>query len=173
VGRTFIAPDQRIRALGVKLKLNPLLEAVGGKRVVLVDDSIVRGSTSSQIVQMMYDAGAREVHMRVSCPPVKFPCFYGIDMAEASQLIAATRTVEEIEAIIKPDTLRYLSIEGMVAACGLSRHELCTACFNDDYPIPIPQQLQLDKFKFEDPNSGCKPALEINLKPDMSKVFGS
>ncbi len=171
VGRTFIAPDQRIRALGVKIKLNPLLEAIGGKRVVLVDDSIVRGSTSSQIVRMMYDAGAREVHMRVSCPPVKYPCFYGIDMAEASQLIASTRTVEEIQDIIKPDSLRYLSIEGMVGACGLPKERFCTACFNDEYPIAIPQQLQLDKLKFEDPSSRAGVKNGIDLKPDMTRVF--
>ena len=171
VGRTFIAPDQRIRALGVRIKLNPLLEAVGGKRVVLVDDSIVRGSTSSQIVKMMYDAGAREVHLRVSSPPVKYPCFYGIDMAEAEQLIASTRTVEEIENILKPDSLRYLSIEGMVAACGLAHDHFCTACFSGQYPISIPQQLQLDKFKFEAARSNKAAGKPIDLKPDMTKVF--
>ena len=171
VGRTFIAPDQRIRALGIRIKLNPLLEAVGGKRVVLVDDSIVRGTTSSQIVKMMYDAGAKEVHLRVSSPPVKFPCFYGIDTAEASQLIASTRTVKEIETILKPDSLQYLSIDGMVQATGLSNEHLCMACFSGKYPIPIPQQLQLDKLSFEgeEERRSAAETQKVKFEQDFSK----
>lgn len=166
VGRTFITPDQRLRALGIRIKLNPLLEAVGGKRVVLVDDSIVRGNTSSKIVRMMYEAGAREVHLRVSSPPVMHPCFYGIDTAEAEQLLASSNTVEEIRKKLGPDSLHYLSIDGMVRACGLSHSDLCTACFSGDYPIPIPQQLTLDKLKFE---SEAERMAATHMKIDLDE----
>lgn len=150
VGRTFINPDPRIRALGIKMKLNPLRETIDGKRVVLVDDSIVRGTTSSKIIALVKEFGAKEVHMRVSSPPVKFSCFYGIDTAEAEDLIASSLSVEKICGKLGPDSLKYLSVEGLVAATELDRDKLCTACFTGDYPIPLPpRQLKLEKMMFE------------------------
>ncbi len=149
IGRTFIQPDQRIRAMGIKMKLNPLRDTIEGKRIVIVDDSIVRGTTSSKIIQLLRDSGAKEVHMRVSSPPVKNSCFYGIDTATASDLIANSRTVEQIREIIKPDTLKYLSIDGLVEATGLTPDNFCLACFNNDYPISIPRQLDLTKMALE------------------------
>ena len=152
VGRTFIQPDQQMRELGVKIKLCPLEDNIRGKRIVVVDDSIVRGNTSSQIIAMLYDAGAKEVHMRVSCPPLKFPCFYGIDMATRKELLASSHSVEQIRQKLGCDSLAYLSIEGMIEAAG-GVNKFCLACFNEDYPIPLPQQLPLDKLQFENSNS--------------------
>ncbi len=149
IGRTFIQPDQRLRDLGIKMKLTPLHEALAGKRIVLVDDSIVRGSTSSKIVRMLKEAGATEVHVRVSSPPIKFPCFYGIDTAVRKDLIASSKEVEEIRQEIGADSLVYLSMDGMVAAIGCARHEFCTACFNGDYPIPVPERVRLSKLIME------------------------
>lgn len=153
VGRTFINPDQRIRALGIKMKLNPLRETIEGKRVVLVDDSIVRGTTSSKIIALVKEFGAKEVHMRVSSPPVKHSCFYGIDTAEAEDLIASSLSVENIRGKLGPDSLKYLSVEGLVKATGLPEEKLCMACFTGDYPIPLPpRQLKLEKMVFEAKN---------------------
>ncbi|MEW5945722.1 MAG: amidophosphoribosyltransferase [bacterium] len=164
VGRTFIQPDQRIRSLGIKIKLNPLLETIGGKRVVLVDDSIVRGTTSSQIIGILKEHGAGEVHVRVSSPPVRNPCFYGIDTAEREELLASSRTIEEVQSHIGADSLRYLSIEGMIKSTGLDKSNFCLACFNNDYPIPIPQQLHLTKLSFEDKKKiPAKENLFVNL----------
>ncbi len=154
VGRTFIQPDQYMRDLGVKIKLNPLSDNIKGKRVVLVDDSIVRGSTSGQIVRMLYAQGAKEVHLRVSSPPVKHSCFYGIDTATREELIASIRTVDEIRDVIGCDSLAYLSIDGMIEATGLDKNSFCTACFDESYPVPIPHQLPLDKLLFEPNNNG-------------------
>lgn len=169
VGRTFIQPDQRIRSLGIRIKLNPLKEAVGGKRIVLVDDSIVRGTTSVRLIKMLYDAGAKEIHVRVSSPPVTHPCFYGIDTAEADQLIASGRSVDQVKSLLKPDSLNYLSIESLMKACDLPQDSLCMACFDGCYPIPIPQQLHLDKLTFEDGNgsSSTAPLLALDVKQDM------
>lgn len=149
VGRTFIFPDQRIRSLGVRLKLNPLRESIAGNRVVLVDDSIVRGTTSSKIISMLYEFGAKEVHVRVSSPPVKCPCFYGIDMAEAEQLLASSRDVEAIRQHLKCDSLAYLSMDGLLAACRMDANHFCTGCLTGQYPISIPHQLHLNKLAFE------------------------
>jgi amidophosphoribosyltransferase len=149
IHRTFIQPDQRLRDLGVKMKLNPLREEVEGKKVVMVDDSIVRGTTSSKIVKILKDAGASEVHIRVSSPPIRFPCFYGIDMATSEELIASTRNIEEIRKNLGADSLAYLSIDGLLKAVDLPQKLFCLACFNDDYPIKIPKQLELGKFTFE------------------------
>jgi amidophosphoribosyltransferase len=135
VGRTFIEPEQRVRDFGVKLKLNPVRSLLQGKRVVLIDDSIVRGTTSKKIVRMVRDAGAKEVHMRISCPPTISPCFYGVDTPEKSQLIGANKTVEEIREYIGADSLAYLSLEGMKQACNDGKNATyCVACYTGIYP---------------------------------------
>lgn len=150
IGRTFIEPDQRLRALGIKMKLNPLRETIEGKRVILVDDSIVRGNTSSKIIKLLKDFGAREVHVRVSSPPIRHSCHYGIDMATLQELIAFSRTVDEVRRELGADTLEYLSINGLVNATGAAGDKLCMACFNGDYPIPLPpRQLDLAKMVLE------------------------
>ena len=138
IGRTFIEPEQRVRDFAVKLKLNPLRSVLAGKRVVLIDDSIVRGTTSRKIVRMVRDAGATEVHVRISCPPTVSPCFYGVDTPSKKQLIAANKTVEEIREYIGADSLAYLSLEGMKQACGESEaRTYCTACYTGKYPSPL------------------------------------
>lgn len=147
VGRTFIEPDQRLRELGVKLKFNPLPKIISGKRLVVVDDSIVRGTTTPRVVNLLRRAGAREVHMRICAPPIRFPCFFGVDMATRSELIAAQKTVPEIRDFIDADSLGYLSLEGLVEAVGLPREMFCLACFTGKYPIPV--QLDMDKLALE------------------------
>ncbi len=137
VGRTFIEPSQAIRDFGVKLKLNPVRHLLEGKRVVLVDDSIVRGTTSRKIVRMVRSAGAREVHLRISCPPTISPCFYGVDTPTRKELIAANNTVEEIRRFVEADTLGYLSLAGLRAAVADERHEYCYACYTGDYPTDL------------------------------------
>jgi len=135
IGRTFIEPEQRVRDFGVKLKMNPIRSLLAGKRVILVDDSIVRGTTSRKIVRMVRDAGAREVHMRISCPPTVSPCYYGVDTPLKNQLIAANKTVEEIRDYIGADTLAYLSLEGLRAACAEGeKTTYCTSCYTGIYP---------------------------------------
>jgi amidophosphoribosyltransferase len=148
VGRTFIQPDQGLREQGIRLKFNPLSE-VAGKRLVLVDDSIVRGSTMRQIVALLFDAGAQEVHVRVSSPPIVSPCFYGIDFADEDQLVASSRTVEEVREQIGATTLGYLSLEGAQAATTRPESEFCRACFTREYPTRIPDDKKLAKFRFE------------------------
>lgn len=149
VGRTFIQPTQHMREIGIRMKLNPLKDVLTGKRVIIVDDSIVRGTTSRKIVTALREAGAKEVHMRISSPPVTHPCFYGIDTDNQDQLIAATKSVKEIEAHIGADSLAYLSWEGMLAATGESSGNFCSACFTGDYPIPIPDNLKRSKLILE------------------------
>ncbi|MDP1808705.1 MAG: amidophosphoribosyltransferase [Actinomycetota bacterium] len=149
VGRTFIQPDETLRQLGVKLKLNPLSEVIEGKRLVVVDDSIVRGNTSRQIVNILKEAGATEVHLRISSPPVTFPCFYGIDTDSEGQLIAAAKTVEEIGESLRADSLKYLSFEGLVRATGCRREDFCLACFDGEYPIPLSEEQELGKLVLE------------------------
>lgn len=141
VGRTFIQPTQTIRQLGIRLKLNPLKSVIEGKRLVVVDDSIVRGNTQRALVRMLRAAGAKEVHVRISSPPVISPCFYGIDFASRAELIATGMNVEEICQSIGADTLGYLSIEGMIAATGQRPEHLCMACFNGDYPTKVRSEL--------------------------------
>ena len=141
VGRTFIEPSQAIRDFGVKLKLNPVRSLLEGKRVVLVDDSIVRGTTSRKIVRIVREAGAREVHMRISCPPTVSPCFYGIDTPTKKELIAATHTVEEIRQYLGADTLGYLSLEGMRRAVGDTQGRFCLACYTSNYPTAVQEPL--------------------------------
>ncbi|MFY9551350.1 MAG: amidophosphoribosyltransferase [Thermoanaerobaculia bacterium] len=140
VGRTFIEPKQAIRHFGVKVKLNPVKEIVEGKRIVLVDDSIVRGTTSRKIVRMLREAGAREVHVRVSSPPTVNPCHYGIDTPTRKELIAANASVEEIRQFIEADSLGYLSVEGMLDAFGRPQQATCTACFTGIYPVEIEEE---------------------------------
>jgi amidophosphoribosyltransferase len=146
VGRTFIEPDQGLREQGIKLKFNPLAE-VAGKRVVAVDDSIVRGNTTRQIVQMLFDAGAAEVHVRVSSPPVIGQCFYGIDFADPDELIAASKTVEEVREHIGATSLAYLSLEGLQASTRRPASQFCRACLTRDYPTAIPREAR--KLMFE------------------------
>jgi amidophosphoribosyltransferase len=147
VGRTFIAPDQRMRDLGVKMKFNPMPDILRDKRVVLVDDSIVRGTTTPKVVNLLRKAGAKEVHMRVCAPPIRYPCFFGVDMASRRELIAAQKTVDGVRDYIGADTLGYISIDGLVKAIGLPRDNFCMACFTGDYPIPV--QLEMDKLALE------------------------
>ncbi len=138
VGRTFIEPHQSIRHFGVRVKLNPVRSILRGRRVVLVDDSIVRGTTSRKIVKMVRAAGATEVHMRISCPPTISPCFYGVDTPRRAELIAATHTVEEIRRYIGADSLGYLSVEGLLGAVG-ARDAYCTSCYTGHYPVAFPR----------------------------------
>ncbi len=139
VGRTFIQPSQSLRDRGVKLKLNPLPDSIRGKRLVVVDDSIVRGTTTKQIVQALREAGAAEVHIRITCPPIQWPCFYGIDMPTRQELIAADLTVDQIRSYVSADSLGYLSLDAMVAAAGDGKETFCRACFDGEYPIEIPE----------------------------------
>ena len=148
ITRTFIQPNQRLRNVGIKLKFNPLREILRGKRVVLVDDSIVRGTTSRKIVEELRRAGTREVHMRVSSPPIQWPCFMGIDIASRSELIASGRSVEEVERLIGADSLKYLSKAGLLRAVK-NTSGFCMACFDGDYPVPVPVQLEMDKLALE------------------------
>jgi len=147
VGRTFIEPDQRIRELGVQLKFNPMPEILGGKRLVIVDDSIVRGTTTPRVVAMLRRAGAREVHMRICAPPIRYPCPLGVDMATRWELIAAHKEIPEIARFIGADSLGYLSIEGLIEAVALPRELFCLGCFTGDYPVPV--QLEMDKLALE------------------------
>jgi amidophosphoribosyltransferase len=150
INRTFIQPDQSLREAGVMLKLNPLRRSLRGKRVVAVDDSIVRGTTSRRIIDVMRKAGAREVHIRVSSPPMRFPCFMGVDIGSTKQLVAAGRSVEEVREFIGADTLAYLSIPGLMRAVGHGTiDQFCRACFDGAYPVPVPQQLEMDKMALE------------------------
>jgi len=140
VGRTFIEPQQSIRHFGVKIKLNPVKRLLEGKRVVLVDDSIVRGTTSRKLVKMVRNAGAKEVHMRISSPPTTHPCFYGIDTPTRQELIAASHSVEEIRRYITADSLAYLTVEGILDVIPESMNKFCVACFNGDYPVSFPKE---------------------------------
>ena len=148
VGRTFIQPDQGLREQGVRLKFNPLAE-VAGKRVVVVDDSIVRGNTTRQIVQMLFDAGAAEVHVRISSPPVVSQCYYGIDLADPDELIAANKRVEEVREHIGATSLAYISLEGLQASTRRPESQFCRACLTRDYPTAIPREAT--KLQFEVP----------------------
>jgi amidophosphoribosyltransferase len=149
VGRTFIQPSQTIRQLGIRLKLNPLREIIEGKRIVVVDDSIVRGNTQRAIVRMLREAGAREIHVRISSPPVKWPCFYGIDFATRAELVASGLEVEEIRRSIGADSLGYVSIEGLIESTQIDENKLCGACFTGQYPIRIPADMSEGKMRLE------------------------
>jgi len=149
VGRTFIQPSQTLRQLGIRLKLNPLKEVIRGQRIVVVDDSIVRGNTQRALIRMLREAGAAEVHVRISSPPVRWPCFYGIDFASRAELIANGLTPQEIGASLGADSLGYISLKGMVTATEQPAAQLCTACFTGSYPIQIPPGASLGKHLLE------------------------
>ncbi len=162
VGRTFIQPSQTLRQLGIRLKLNALEHMIRGRRIVVVDDSIVRGNTQRAQVRMLREAGATEVHVRISSPPVKWPCFYGIDFATRAELIANGLDIEEIRSSIGADSLGYISLEGMIESTGQSAPSLCAACFTGEYPIPLPDESQLGKH-----------LLETSLRTDTLPVFNN
>ena len=149
VGRTFISPSQTIRQQGIRLKLNPLKHAIKGKRLIVVDDSIVRGNTTQKLVALLREAGAAEVHMRITSPPVQWPCFYGIDTDTQDQLIASHMSVEEIRAHLGADSLAYLSLPAMIEATGARGDAFCLACFDGEYPIDIPDAVKAGKLALE------------------------
>lgn len=159
VGRTFIQPSQTIRQLGIRLKLNPLKDVVRGKRLVVIDDSIVRGNTQRALVRMLREAGAAEVHVRISSPPITWPCFYGIDFATRAELVATGISVDDVRASIGADSLGYISEEGMIEATEQPRDRLCTACFTGSYPIELPDADRLGKNLFE---RGSAPGKQTN-----------
>ncbi|MBC7442429.1 MAG: amidophosphoribosyltransferase [Ramlibacter sp.] len=168
VGRTFIQPSETIRQRGIKLKLNPLKAVIKGKRLIVVDDSIVRGNTQRALVSMLREAGAAEVHVRISSPPITWPCFYGIDFASRAELIATGLGVDEVRQAIGADSLGYLSPEGMIAATEQPPERLCTACFTGVYPIPLPDSAHLGKNLLERPaaaSNGCDPGPDSELEP--------
>jgi len=148
IGRTFIEPTPALRQRGVKLKLNPLTDAIRGKRLVVVDDSIVRGTTTRQIVQVLREAGAREVHLRIVSPPIRWPCFYGIDMSTKAELIAAETEVAGVRSFVGADSLAYLSLPALIAATGAEADSFCRACFDGQYPIPVGEE-EPSKFVLE------------------------
>jgi amidophosphoribosyltransferase len=168
VGRTFIQPSQTIRQRGIKLKLNPLKEVIKGKRLIVVDDSIVRGNTQRALVAMLREAGAAEVHVRISSPPITWPCFYGIDFASRAELIATGLGVDEVRQSIGADSLGYLSADGMIEATEQPAERLCTACFTGKYPIPLPDKALLGKNLLERPvapaSNGCDPGPDSELE---------
>jgi amidophosphoribosyltransferase len=149
VGRTFIQPSQTIRQLGIRLKLNPLRDVIRGKRLVVVDDSIVRGNTQRALIRMLREAGALEVHVRISSPPVKWPCFYGIDFASRAELVANGLEIDGVRASINADSLGYVSEQGLIAATEQPANRLCTACFTGQYPISLGESEVLGKFVLE------------------------
>ncbi|MFK0084302.1 amidophosphoribosyltransferase [Glutamicibacter sp. NPDC090743] len=165
VGRTFIQPSQTLRQLGIKLKLNALETVLRGKRVVVVDDSIVRGNTQRAVVRMLREAGAAEVHVKISSPPVKWPCFYGIDFASRAELIANGAAVAEIATSIGADSLAYISEDGMIEATRQPRERLCTACFTGEYPIALPNEERRGKNLLERSNQGgCEPGPDAEFE---------
>jgi amidophosphoribosyltransferase len=155
VGRTFILPDQRLRDLGVRRKLNPLPELIAGKRVVVVDDSIVRGTTTPHVVSLLRKGGAREIHLRICAPPIMWACHFGVDLATRKELLAANNSVEEIRELTGADSLGYLSHEGLIRSVGLPRNNFCMACFTGDYPVPV--QLEMDKLVLEVSEPAAEP----------------
>lgn len=150
IHRTFIAPDQQLREMGVRMKLTPLQDHIEGKRIILVDDSIVRATTTKQIVRLLFESGAKEVHVRITAPPIMWPCFYGIDMCKKSELAAARMSIQQIRDHLKATSLGYLSVSGVVKAVGRPENEFCLACFTGDYPIPLPDQIERDPFETPD-----------------------
>ena len=165
VGRTFIQPSQTIRQRGIRLKLNPLKEVIRGKRIIVIDDSIVRGNTQRALVQMLREAGAAEIHVRISSPPITWPCFYGIDFATRAELIATGLGVDDVRESIGADSLGYLTKDGMIAATGQQERELCTACFTGTYPIELPTADRLGKNLLERPSdpAACNPGPDSEL----------
>ncbi|MFC4005530.1 amidophosphoribosyltransferase [Prauserella oleivorans] len=161
VGRTFIQPSQTIRQLGIRLKLNPLREVIRGKRLVVVDDSIVRGNTQRALVRMLRESGALEVHVRIASPPVRWPCFYGIDFASRAELVANGADLDGVRRSIGADSLGYVSLDGLVAASEQPRSRLCAACFDGEYPIPLPEDALIGKHMLENLGNGTSQSLPI------------
>lgn len=149
IGRTFIQPTQIMRDIGVRVKLNPIRDAIRGRKIVVIDDSIVRGTTSRQIVRLLRDNGAREIHVRVSSPPIMFPCYYGIDTSTRAELIAANLSIEGIRKYLDADSLGYLSLKSLVKATNIPQERLCLACLNGEYPVRVPERLQSLKLVFK------------------------
>ena len=170
VGRTFIKPDQRLREQGVRLKFNPLRQVIEGKRLIVVDDSIVRGTTTPKVVEMLRNAGAASVHMRICAPPIVHPCHFGIDMATQWELIASRQEIEEIRQHIGADSLAYLSLDGLMRAVEQPRESFCTACFTGEYPMPV--QLQMDKLVFERPGRGKAKKVPVAAAADSETGSG-
>jgi len=170
VGRTFIKPDQRLREQGVRLKFNPLRQVIEGKRLIVVDDSIVRGTTTPKVVEMLRNAGAASVHMRVCAPPIVHPCHFGIDMATQWELIASRQEIEDIRQHIGADSLAYLSLDGLMRAVEQPRESFCTACFTGEYPMPV--QLQMDKLVFERPGRGKARKVPVTAAADSETDSG-
>jgi len=168
VGRTFIQPNQKQRGQGVRLKLNPLPENIRGKKLVVVDDSIVRGTTTRQVVQMLRETGAAEVHFRVSSPPYKWPCFYGMDTGSRSDLLAADMSVGEIRDFLGVDSLAYLDLDRLTTATGASAGSFCTACLSGNYPVPVP--LTDSKLALEDDGTGSATDPTTDVAPDVSSA---
>jgi amidophosphoribosyltransferase len=154
IGRTFIEPSQKIRDFGAKIKYNVIKDAIKDKRLVVVDDSIMRGTTMRKIIKMLRNGGAKEIHIRISAPPTKFPCFYGIDIPTHSELIAATHTVEEIKKYLRVDSIEYLTTETMLEALNKPEMRFCMACFNGDYPVQFEEATDNQKYLFEDSMMG-------------------
>ncbi|HLI48559.1 MAG TPA: amidophosphoribosyltransferase [Chthonomonas sp.] len=165
IQRTFIQPSQRMRDMGARMKYTPLKETLAGRKVVMVDDTIVRGTTTDKLVRMLFEAGAAEVHVRITAPPVKYPCFYGIDMADQDELVAARHSVEEIRQLIGATSLGYLSLQGVLRAIDMGRDNFCRACFDGKYPVPIPQQVKLTKMMLEEP---VKRLAHVGTGPEES-----
>jgi amidophosphoribosyltransferase len=171
VGRTFIQPSQTIRQLGIRLKLNPLRDVIRGRKLVVVDDSIVRGNTQRAIVRMLREAGALEVHIRISSPPVKWPCFYGIDFASRAELVATGLEVDGVRASIGADSLGYVSLEGLIAASEQPRNRLCRACFDGVYPIALPETGMVGKHLLE--RVGGRAHVDGDAGPVLSAGYGA
>jgi amidophosphoribosyltransferase len=151
IGRTFINPEDRIRKLGIRMKFNPLSSAIQGKRLVVVDDSIVRGNTTRALVRVLFEAGAKEVHLRISSPPIVYPCFYGIDMADQDEFIAFNKSVAEISEELGATSVAYLSLQGLMRATdvGDAQDCFCAACFTGEYPCEVPEEMKQSKFRYE------------------------
>ncbi len=159
IGRTFIDPDAQVRKLGIRMKFNPLISAIKGKRLVVVDDSIVRGTTTRALVRVLFEAGAKEVHLRITSPPIVFPCFYGIDMANQDEFIAFNKSVDDVSRELGATSVYYLSLEGLMQATGVGNEEtdFCAACFSGHYPCEVPEHLRLEKFRYEANACGALP----------------
>ena len=168
IHRTFIQPDQQMREMGVRMKLTPLDEHIRGQRIVLVDDSIVRATTTKQIVKLLFEAGAKEIHVRITAPPIKWPCFYGIDMASKGELAAAIMTIDQIKDHIGATSLGYLSVEGATRSVNTTGDGFCTACFTGDYPLPVPEALT--KHAFDRPPDVGQMASVSKMQPALLEV---
>ena len=162
IGRTFIAPNQELRSLGVRMKLNPLRDTIEGNRLVVVDDSIVRGTTTKAMVRMLREAGAKEIHMRISSPPYRWPCFYGMDTGTRSELLASNLTVQEIEDYLDVDSLSYLTLDRLIEATGTSNAGFCSACLTGEYPVEIPDNLSKQVLEKNHDDESITPLISPN-----------